>query len=35
MDALLETVKSDERYRDAAFRQAMEKVAAVLSRDGK
>ena len=35
MDALLETVKSDERYRDATFRQAMEKVAAVLSRDRK
>jgi hypothetical protein len=35
MDALLGTVKSDERYRDAAFRQAMEKVAAVLSRDRK
>jgi len=35
MDALLETVKSGERYRDATFRQAMEKVAAVLSRDRK
>jgi hypothetical protein len=33
MDALLDTVKSDERYKDAAFRQALEKVAAVVSRE--
>src|SRR5205085_6514587 len=35
MDALLETVKNDERYRDAAFRDALEKVASVLSREKK
>lgn len=35
MDALLATVRNDERYKDPAFRDALEKVAAVLSREKK
>jgi hypothetical protein len=35
MDALLATVKNDERYKDPAFRDALEQVAAVLSREKK
>ena len=35
MDALLATVRNDERYKDPAFRDALEKVAAVISREKK
>ena len=35
MDALLDAVKNDERYREDRFRDALDKVAAVISRERK